>query len=79
VISLATNPDVEMAAPAFSGRSAPARDGVWGLSASDLHERFWASKRVQVVRLGCGAFSFVPGRTVVHLGLTFYAEYRRDP
>jgi lipopolysaccharide/colanic/teichoic acid biosynthesis glycosyltransferase len=50
--SVAPNPLLSIAAPVGAPASAPAR--LWGLTPADLHERYWASKRVQVVPLGGG-------------------------
>jgi len=30
---------------------------VWGLTPAELHDRYWASKRIQVVRLGGGSYA----------------------
>ena len=37
-----------------SGDAAPV-ERVWGFSPSELHDRYWAAKRIQVVRLGSGS------------------------
>ena len=37
------------------GRSAGRPDAVWGCDAVTLHDRYWASRRVEVVRLGSNA------------------------
>lgn len=37
------------------GRPSAGEPTVWGLRVRDLHDRWWASRRVQVVRLGAGA------------------------
>jgi lipopolysaccharide/colanic/teichoic acid biosynthesis glycosyltransferase len=57
VTALAPNlrPAHDAATPQNPGAQLPTR--VWGLSSADLHDRYWASKRVQVVRLGCGTFA----------------------
>jgi lipopolysaccharide/colanic/teichoic acid biosynthesis glycosyltransferase len=41
---------------AHSSRHAAAAplERIWGLTPAELHDRYWAAKRVQVVRLGCG-------------------------
>jgi lipopolysaccharide/colanic/teichoic acid biosynthesis glycosyltransferase len=49
--SVAPNPVLTIA-PAPAAAPEPAR--LWGLTPSDLHNRYWASKRVQVVPLGGG-------------------------
>jgi lipopolysaccharide/colanic/teichoic acid biosynthesis glycosyltransferase len=55
VTSLA--PKIELAQGAHPRRSSDEAARIWGLGAADLHERYWASKRVQVVPLGCGQFA----------------------
>src|SRR6478672_10550121 len=43
----------EMDDISIASKSAPgARPSVWGLSPTQLHDRFWASRGIQVVRLG---------------------------
>jgi lipopolysaccharide/colanic/teichoic acid biosynthesis glycosyltransferase len=56
VTSAPPNPlAAECAVP--TGTPLCASDRIWGLSAAELHDRYWASKRVQVVRLGSNAMA----------------------
>lgn len=64
-------------APAAAPRSAPSR--VWGLGVTDLHDRFWASRGVQVVRPGAGEVETRGPRLYLLLGADDFVIFPLKP